>query len=149
MARALPLIAAALLSACGVKEAPLDGACLESAQAIERALGRAPAPVTLTTGTRLSQCVSQARSDAELQNAGAVLTQAAEDLAARAKRGDARAALGLGYLIGAARRGAAHTAGIQAELQRRLERAGAYVGSGGARVSAALARGMAAGERSG
>ena len=147
MVRALPLIAALLLTACGAKEAPLDGACLESADAIERALQRAPAPVTLRTGTPLSRCVSQARSDADLQSAGIVLTRAADDLADGAKAGDARAAVRLGYLIGAARRGAARTAGIHAELQRRLERAGAYLDA--PRVAAALARGLRAGERTG
>jgi hypothetical protein len=147
MVRALPLVAALVLSACGAQEAPLDGACLESSRAIERALARAPAPVTLATGTPLSKCISQARSDAELQNAGIVFTQAADELSDRAKAGDAAAALRLGYLIGATRRGASHTAGIHAELQRRLERAGAYVR--GPRVDAALARGLRAGERTG
>jgi hypothetical protein len=146
MVRALPLIAALALSACGAKEAPLDEACLESAQAIERALQRAPGPVTLRTGTPLSRCVSQARSDAALQNEGAVLTRAADDLADGAKAGEPQAAVRLGYLIGAARRGAARTAGIHAELQRRLEQAGAYVEGPGA---AALGRGLRAGERTG
>ena len=147
MVRALPLVAALALSACGAQEAPLDGACLESARAVERALGRAPAPVTLGSGTPLSKCISQARSDAELQNAGVVFTRAADDLSDRAKAGDAASALQLGYLIGATRRGAARTAGIHAELQRRLERSGAYVK--GPRVDAALARGLQAGERNG
>ena len=147
MVRALPLVAALLLTACGAKEAPLDGACLESAGAIERALQRAPAPVTLRTGTPLSKCVSQARSDADLQNAGIVLTRAADHLADGAKTGDARAAMRLGYLIGAARRGATRTAGIHAELQRRLERAGAYLDVPA--VAAALSRGLRAGERTG
>ena len=147
MVRALPLVAALAVSACGAQEAPLDGACLESAQAIERALARAPAAVTLGSGTPLSKCVSQARSDAELQNAGAVFTRAADDLSERAKAGNVASALQLGYLIGAARRGAARTAGIHAELQRRLERAGAYVK--GPHVDAALARGLQAGERTG
>lgn len=147
MVRALPLIAALLLTACGAKEAPLDGACLESADAIERALQRAPAPVTLRTGTPLSKCVSQARSDADLQSEGIVLTRAADDLADAATGGDRRAAVRLGYLIGAARRGAARTAGVHAELQRRLERAGAYLDAPGA--AAGLARGMRAGERTG
>lgn len=147
MLRVLPLVAALALVACGAKEEPLDGACLESSQAIERALARAPRPVTLRTGTPLSKCVSQAQSDADLQNAGLVLTGAADALADRAKAGDARSAMQLGYLIGAARKGAAHTAGIHAELQRRLERAGAYVT--GSAAAAALTRGLRAGEQTG
>jgi hypothetical protein len=114
MVRALALSAVAALAACGGTSEPLDTACLRSAATIERALMRAPAPVRLPTGARLSQCVADARSDSDLQNAGLVLTHAADDLSAAAKRGDAEAALRLGYLVGATRRGAARTAGIHA-----------------------------------
>ncbi|HYY06197.1 MAG TPA: hypothetical protein VE997_06450, partial [Candidatus Limnocylindria bacterium] len=117
--------------------------------AIERALSRAPAPVTLSSGTRLSECVSHARSDAELQNAGSVLTRAADDLAGRAERGDAQAAVGLGYLVGAARRGARRTAGIHAELQRRVESSARALVDRGADLARALRRGMRAGEATG
>jgi hypothetical protein len=149
MVRALALFAAVALAACGATSAPLDGACLSSAGTIERALARAPQPVTLPSGTRLSQCVANARSDSDLQTAGAVLTRAADHLAAAARAGDADAALRLGYLVGAARRGAARTAGIHAELQRHIERAAAVLVDGGARVAAALAHGQRAGEATG
>ncbi len=149
MVRVLVLSAVALMAACGGNGAQLDDACLQSAGAIERALARAPAPVTLPTGARLSECVANARSDSELQDAGLVLTRAADHLSAAAKRGDATAALRLGYLVGAARRGAARTAGIHAELQRRIERTAAFLDAGGPRVAAALARGRRAGEASG
>src|SRR5215212_321350 len=95
MARRPAALAATALRAatgCGAaKRPPLDAACTSSAEAIERALERAPAPVMVRPGMRLSDCVAGARSDAELQNAGVVLTGAAEHLADRAKRGDARA----------------------------------------------------------
>jgi hypothetical protein len=149
MVRVLVLSAVALMAACGGSGPRLDDACLQSAGAIERALARAPAPVTLPTGARLSECVANARSDSELQDAGLVLTRAADHLSAAAKRGDTTAALRLGYLVGAARRGAAHTAGIHAELQRRIERTAAFLDAGGPRVAAALARGRRAGEASG
>jgi hypothetical protein len=149
MVRVLVLSAVALMAACGGSGARLDDACVQSAGAIERALARAPAPVTLPTGARLSECVANARSDSELQDAGLVLTRAADHLSAAAKRGDATAALRLGYLVGAARRGAARTAGIHAELQRRIERTAAFLDAGGPRVAAALARGRRAGEASG
>jgi hypothetical protein len=140
----------ALASGCGA-DAPAgpDAACTSSPDVIERALGRAPSPVTLDGGARLSDCVALARSDAQLQNAGAVLTRTADELAARAQTGDAKAALALGYLVGAARRGAARTAGLQAQLQRRVEGAAAFVGVGGPAVSAALRRGLRAGEATG
>lgn len=151
MVTPLAAIAVALiaLTACGADEPALDGACTESTAAIERALRRAPRPVTLSSGTRLSECVSSARSESDLQTAGLVLTRVADALAARARAGDERAAVALGYLVGAARRGAARTAGIHAELQRRVERAPAYLDEGGPTVVAALRRGIRAGEKAG
>jgi hypothetical protein len=146
-------LSAAATAACGGGDAPPpDPACIASPRAIERALGRAPAPVTLASGTRLSDCVARARSDADLQNTGLVLTRVADDLASRAQRGDAEAALGLGYLVGAARRGAAHTNGIHAELQHRMESAARPLSDEAARsprISRALARGLRAGEATG
>jgi hypothetical protein len=149
MVRVLVALAAVSLMACGDGAEPLDEACLDSPGTIERALARAPAPVTLPGGTRLSECVADARSDADLQNAGTILTRAADHLSGAAAGGDAVAALRLGYLVGATRRGARSTAGIHAELQRRIERAAAHLEEVGARVTAALARGLRAGEASG
>ena len=146
----LAALGVAAVAGCGSADAPpLDAACTASPEAIERALARAPAPVTLATGTRLSECVSHARSDAELQSAGSVLTRAADDLALRAGRGDARAAVGLGYLVGAARRGAKRTAGIHAELARRVESSARVLADRGPAVASALQRGVRAGEASG
>jgi F0F1-type ATP synthase membrane subunit c/vacuolar-type H+-ATPase subunit K len=147
---ALVALALMAITACGGRDhPPLDAACTASPGAIERALARAPEPVTLGGGVRLSDCVSRARSDAELQNAGAVLTGAADHLAVRATRGDAGAGLALGYLVGAARRGAARTPGLQAQLARRMESAAAFVDEGGPAVAAALERGMRAGRATG
>src|ERR671933_2375271 len=150
---ALVLCAPAGVAGCGGGDPPgQDPACIASAPAIERALGRAPAPVTLDSGTRLSDCVSHAQSDAELQNTGLVLTRVADDLSARAQRGDAQAALGLGYLVGAARRGAAHTNGVHAELQHRMESAARPLSeeaAGSPTITRALARGLRAGEATG
>jgi hypothetical protein len=149
------LLAAAALGAaaagCGASDAPpVDAACLQSPETIERALARAPAPVTLASGTRLSQCVSRARSDADLQTAGLVLTRAADHLAGRAERGDTGAAISLGYLVGATRRGAARTNGIHAELAHRVESAARVLADGGApAVERALERGLRAGRATG
>jgi hypothetical protein len=149
MAWVLVLLAVVTLAACGASDDPLDEACVDSPAAIERALRRAPAPVTLSTGTRLSECVANARSDSDLQRAGLVLTRAADHLSMAASAGDDGAALRLGYLIGAARRGARRTEGIHAQLQRRIERAAAYLGRAGRPVTAALDRGRRAGEATG
>jgi hypothetical protein len=145
----LVLLAAVTLAACGAAHEPLDEACVESPRAIEHALGRAPEPVRLPTGTRLSECVANARTDADLQGAGLVLTRAADQLADAARRGDTAAALRLGYLVGATRRGARRTEGIHAQLQRRIERTTAYLGDAGQGVSSAVGRGRRAGEATG
>ena len=76
--------------------------------------------MTLARETRLSECVRLAQADADVQTLGASYTRAADDLARRTSA-SSQAALQLGYLIGAARRGARHTTGIHVELVRRLE----------------------------
>jgi hypothetical protein len=134
------------LVACGEQQRPVAASCTTGAGVIERALAAAPRAVRLPDGTRLSACVAEANTDAELQTTGLVLTNAADRLAERAMHGDAVAALRLGYLAGAVRRGAQRTAGVGAELERRITRAGAYVAEdGGTAAGAALQRGLAAG----
>src|SRR3954451_22874021 len=150
---ALLALAPLALAAAGCGEGdppPVDAACIASPAAIERALARAPAPVTLPSGPRLSECVAGARSDADLQNAGLVLTRAADHLADRAQRGDAGAALDLGYLVGAARRGAKRTNGSHAELAHRVESAARVLaGAGAPRLEGALEQALRAGEATG
>ena len=116
-------------------------------ETVERALEAAPGEVRLEGGVRISACIRTARSDGELQNVGGVLTGAAEALELRAAS-DATAALQLGYLVGAARRGASRENGIQAELVRRLERSAA-LDAPTPEARTALRRGMAAGEARG
>ena len=143
----LPL-AAALLAGCGSDDGPpVSTLCFESAAAVTEALRAAPGEVALKDGTRLSACIDGARSEAELQNVGAALTGAAEELELRAPS-DPRAALELGYLVGAARRGAGSESAVQAELVRRLERSAALDGPT-PEAAAELRRGLAAGEERG
>lgn len=105
---------------CGPREvaAPLE--CYDDPRAITAALDRAPRPVQLPGGTRLSECVRLARSDADIQSLGAAFTAVADDLARGLPASD-DAALRLGYLVGATKRGAARTNGIHLELVRRLD----------------------------
>ena len=149
MVRLAAALVCLALAGCGEDDPPLDVTCRESPDAIVRALDGVPGPVALASGTRLSQCVSRAASDAQLQSVGVVLTDASELLARRAETGDERAALQLGYLAGAVRRGAARTGGVHAELERRIGRAGAFLDAAGARVEQALLRGLRAGEARG
>jgi hypothetical protein len=120
--------------------------CLNGPQDIEHALLSAPGPVALPDGTRLSECVARARSDGDLQNVGFVFTRAADDLALRIS--DKASALRLGYLIGATRRGALHTAGVATELTRRVEQ-DARLGAANPDTTSALHSGVTAGESTG
>lgn len=109
---------ALLLAGCGSERKPLPPACTDGPKYVLRALRAAPDPVRLTDGTLLSECVARALNDSELQQLGFALTPAADALAATATEA---AAFQLGYLVGAARRGAGHTNGVHLELVRRLE----------------------------
>jgi hypothetical protein len=95
------------LAGCGAKHpGPPDARCAEPAVIMRVAAGGA--------GPRISDCVHRSTSDSELQNVGFAVTRAADQLG----RGtDGR---GLGFLIGAVRRGTG-TSGVQAELVHRVE----------------------------
>lgn len=136
------------LGACGGAGSPPPPACGAAASAaLEQALASAPAAVRLAGGTAISVCVARARTLTQLERIGGLVTGAADRLAVRAVR-DPQAALELGYLIGATRRGAALTNGLASQLQTRVEAAGALRGAGAAPL-AALHRGILAGQASG
>ena len=146
-ARATLLILAVAVAGCtSANGTPLPPGCTSEPADVARARADAPGEVRLEGGTPLSFCVRNARGEADLQNLGLVLTGVAEDLEAEA-RTTPRSALELGYLIGAARRGAPSESSLQAELVRRLERSAAIrLPPEGER---ALAEGMEAGEARG
>ena len=99
--------ALALLSACGSEEPDTPGACLADSARYLKALERAPQPVTLADDVPISACLIENQPSGELAQVGAAMVEAATRLsAAAARRGDEPAALQLGYLIGAAERGA-------------------------------------------
>jgi hypothetical protein len=134
-----------ILAGCG--EEPLPQACVQTdGDAVAALLRSAPEHATLTGGTALSTCVDRAGSDAELQNLGVVLVGVADRLVARSRH-DGRAAFELGFLIGAAQRGAGPTGGVQAELVQRLQQTIAFDASPA--VQAEVERGIAAGRASG
>lgn len=146
-ALALAVAAALALSGCGEEERRLPSACDDGPQAVTEALSRAPGPVALEGGTRLSTCVRRARTHAEVQAVGALYTTVADRLADRVARSDT-AALRLGYLIAATRRGARRTGGIHEELVRRLEQSAGLDGVPPERRTA-FRRGLDAGRRHG
>ncbi|MGI8594549.1 MAG: hypothetical protein ACR2ML_09355 [Solirubrobacteraceae bacterium] len=140
---------AALVAAAGCSESEpvLPRACRGGQRAVTDALRTAPRAVSLSDGTRLSACVQHANSGSELQEVGLSYVNAASTLAEAVPRSDA-AALQLGYLVGAARRGAAETNGQGFELLRRVELAVGIDGPPATR-RVAYARGLVAGRRSG
>ena len=138
-------VAAALaLAGCGEEDESFPTACDDSVAAVQEALERAPGDVALSEGTKLSTCIDRSRTSADIQTVGALYTATADALSMQAPRSDA-AALRLGYLLGATRRGAARTNGIHEELVRRLQNTAGTPIAG----RAAFRRGEAAGLRSG
>ena len=120
MRRLAALTVLLALCACG-EDDRLPAACDTDPAAVTRALAAAPAEVRLD-GVPLSRCMTSDAGAAEVQQVGALLLPAAQRLADSASR-DPRgpAAVRLGYLVGAVRRGAERSPGLHAELVRRVE----------------------------
>jgi len=142
-------LALLLLAGCTSKPDPVPAACFDGPGALLSALEHAPRAVVLADGTRLSRCVSAARTDADMQSLGLVFVRMADTLRAQATRSPA-AAVRLGYLAGAVKVGAASSAsGITTQLARRVEQVATLEENAGGAAAAALARGRRAGERGG
>jgi hypothetical protein len=119
--------AAALLAGCGgsgrAEGAP--AACREGTAAILDALRGAPGEVVLGGEAPLSECLVPGAEEGELADLGEGALAAANRLNSEARAGGggaggARAALEVGYLVGAIARGETHTEGVHNELLRRL-----------------------------
>jgi hypothetical protein len=129
---------------CGNDEHRVPVACLGAN--VSKALLTAPGDVRLEGDTKLSECFNRAAQPAEVQQVGAVFVAAAEQLSARARTAPhSRAALQLGYLIGAVRHGAGRTQGIHYETRRRIEQELIGVNT----KAPEFVQGETAGERSG
>lgn len=131
---------------CGREQpAALNPACREGSDTVLRALRRAPAPVTLD-GTPLSSCLRDAAKGGDLRDVGIGYLDAASALATSAEKDDeGLEALRLGYLVGAAHRGASREQGPASEMVRRLDSEASRADEG----SAAFMRGERAGRRGG
>jgi hypothetical protein len=116
------LLCAALIAACGGDDdEAIPAACSEGPGAVRAALDDAPGQVRIE-GARLSECLGENASGGELQAVGTSFVEAAAGLAPAARRDpNGRAALELGYLVAATRRGGGSTQGVHDELLRRLE----------------------------
>jgi hypothetical protein len=119
--------AACLLAGCGEASDSTPVACLEGPGVYARALGGAPGAVKLADETLISECLAENQQAGDLAAVGTALLAATTRLNAEARAepgGDAN--LQLGYLLGAAERGAQDTNGIHADLIRRLSTAARY-----------------------
>lgn len=115
-------VLAVLLIGCANTDVVAAPECLDGPDAITRALERAPGEVRLAGRTRLSDCFEQAANEADVQSMGIYFLTATQRLADEvraAPRSDA--AVQLGYLLAAVRRGARTDTGVHYETTRRIE----------------------------
>jgi hypothetical protein len=114
---------AVALAGCGGDDGPvhvtnLPPECAGDFGGLLKALQAAPGRV-LVSGEPISRCFTESEDSADLQALGTSLLTAAQHLGDRAAT-DPAAALQLGYLVGAARRGGQRN-GVAPEMVRRLE----------------------------
>jgi len=124
---AIAISALAILGGCGSTDSSTPVACLEGATPYLVALKSAPGAVELQGDTPISDCLVENQPEGDLATVGTGMVAAATKLNAQARTepgGDAN--VELGYLLGAAQRGAERTDGIHAELIRRLTAAARY-----------------------
>jgi hypothetical protein len=121
------LLLVLIAGGCGKQDDSTPVACLEGSGAYVAALSDAPGEVKLGGETPISECLAENQQAGDLATVGGALVEAATKLnaEARGEPGDA-ANLQLGYLLGAAQRGADATEGIHTDLIRRLAVAARY-----------------------
>ncbi len=112
---------------CGGADDETPVACLDGPGAYVGALGDVPKEVRLSGEVSISDCLVANQEGGELATVGISMVSATTQLNGEARADPGGAAnLQLGYLLGAAERGAADTGGIHAELIRRLRAAALY-----------------------
>ncbi|MCW2989179.1 MAG: hypothetical protein JWM24_2117 [Solirubrobacterales bacterium] len=116
-----------LAAGCGKQDDSTPIACLEGSSAYVKALAGAPRAVKLDAETAISDCLAPNQKGGDLATVGTALVETATKLNAEARAQPGNDAnLQLGYLLGAAQRGADRSEGIHADLLRRLTVAARY-----------------------
>jgi hypothetical protein len=124
---AFACLLAALAAGCGSQDDSTPVACLQGKEIYLAALADAPRTVKLAGDTPISECLAENQTAGDLASVGEATVEAATELNGEARAvPSSPAALQLGYLIGAAQRGADGTEGIHADLLRRLAVAARY-----------------------
>ncbi len=123
----LVALATVLAAGCGSQSGSTPVACLDGASAYVAALGDAPGVAKLGGETPISDCLAVNQNGGDLATVGGAMVEAATRLNAEGRADPGGTAnLRLGYLLGAAQRGADRTEGIHADLLRRLTVAARY-----------------------
>lgn len=121
------LLLAVLAGGCGGPGDDTPVACLGGPAAYLRALEAAPGEVRLEGEAPISDCLAENQAGGDLATVGTALVRAVTKLNAEARAEPGGPGnLRLGYLLGAATRGAERTEGIHDELVRRLTAAARY-----------------------
>lgn len=124
LALVLALLSLLALAAAGCgnsQDTSTPVACLEGTGTYMKALTAAPGEATLDGATRISDCLARNQEGGDLATVGEAMVEAATKLNAEAREEPGGPAnVRLGYLLGAAERGAEHTEGIHSDLLRRL-----------------------------
>jgi hypothetical protein len=146
MRRMAAIVLTALLAGCGgnadIQVTNLPSACVGAPNRMLKALEQAPGPVRVE-GKPISHCFLKDQSGTDVQLLGTTLVAAAQQLGDRAGTDEAMA-LRLGYLVGAARRGARRN-GVTDELLRRLEAETGGLGANQQAYQRGLRAGLATG----
>jgi hypothetical protein len=134
------------MAGCGNEDVVVPVECEQGPDAIREALHDAPGEVRIGGRVKISDCFQQAAPPASVQNLGGSVLAAGQELAERARAAPGSdAAVQLGYLLGAVRRGAGTETGVHYEAVRRLEQE-----LNGVKMnSPAFRRGLQAGRESG
>ena len=130
MRQPLPIFVVACfvaIAGCGGVDDSTPVACLEGELVYLEALEATRGEVRLNEETPISDCLAENQSGGDLADVGAAMLSAATKLNVEARAAPGGAAnVQLGYLLGAAQRGAEGSEGIHAELIRRLSAAARY-----------------------
>src|SRR3954454_11482340 len=107
IAIALACLLAALAPGCGNQDDSTPAACLQGQEIYLAALADAPGAVKLAGDTPISECLAENQQGGDLATVGEAMVETATELNGEGRDVPASAAaLQLGYLIGAAQRGA-------------------------------------------
>lgn len=127
VAMVLSVVALASVLGCGGPGDSTPVACLDGKGAYLDALADAPGTVRLSGEVPIGDCLAENQKSGDLATVGTTMVLVATELNAEARSDPGGAAnLQLGYLLGAAQRGAESTSGIHSDLIRRLAAAARY-----------------------